>query len=249
MTPQEVAAWFDSEQTGYHDLSDGSSQHVYGYHALNWVHSLSALGDREFSHCVAFGCAKGDDVEPIAHRVERFTCLEPAKAWWREEIGGTPATYMAPDMTGRIALADANADLVTCFSALHHVPTASYVISEFSRILAKDGVLIIREPIHTLGDWRRPRRGLTPYERGFPVDWLREALLAHGFAIERIRFCQFPLSSRIGPMFLKPYFNSYLLTYFDWACSALTAWNLHYHRDSLLKKMAPATAAVVARRI
>jgi hypothetical protein len=37
----------------------------------------------------------------------------------------------------------------------------------------------------------------------------------------------------------KPY-NRRVFVAADWAMSTLMSWNLHYHRDTLLKKLAPA---------
>lgn len=75
---------------------------------------------------------------------------------------------------GKISFEDNSFDLITSFSVLHHVPNVSFVISELVRVLSKDGYLLIREPIHSMGDWSVKREGLTKNERGIHYKLLEQ---------------------------------------------------------------------------
>lgn len=237
--PDAIRLWYAEEENGYFDLTQTYGQYVYGYHALNAFHAYRFLGSH-YRACLAYGCARGDDVAPLAARVARFIALEPAEQWWSNSIAGTPAQYLKPSPNGNIPLANASVDLIVCLGVLHHIPNASHVFSEMVRVLSPGGHLVLREPICTMGDWRRPRRGLTRNERGFPPRWMEARAAAGGLQVLRKAHCVFPLTTRLArALRVEPAFNRRPLVRLDALFSFLFRWNLHYHRDSLLKKIAP----------
>lgn len=247
-TAAEIEQWFASETSAYADLVRPVGELEYEYHGLNKLHGFSALGNRSFSHCVAFGCARGAEVEPIAGRVGRFTCIEPTREWWRDSIADVPAKFVLPQESGVLPLEDQTCDLLTCLGALHHIPNPTLVLGEMARVLRPDGILLMREPISSMGDWRRPRRGTTANERGFPAPWLRQTLEHSGFTIERFRYCQFPLHAVIRHIVTQPAYDLRWVVLLDWLLATCTAWNCHYHRNRLLWKVAPGSVFVVARK-
>lgn len=221
----------------------------YEYHALNHRHAFRFLAGRRFRQALAFGCAAGDDVAPIAGQVDRFLAVEPIERFWKTDIAGTPAEYRRPTLGGRIDCADGANDLTVCLHTLHHIPNAGALLAEFARITAPGGLFILREPISTMGDWRQPRRGLTANERGFPVQWLEERFARLGFTVRQRRFCSFPLTERLGPLLGVPLpYGNPLLVRLDEAACALTRWNIAYHRDSVRRKFAPGAVYYVLER-
>lgn len=234
-----IRMWWQREQRAYFSMAPADGTYVYGHHAANEFHCYRYLTGH-YPLCLAFGCARGDDVAPLAGQVGRFVAIEPARAWWAESIHGTPAQYYSPAVTGEIPLDSASADLVVCFSALHHVPNAGRVFSEMARVLRPGGLILVREPVCTLGDWRKQRRGLTPDERGFPPGWFEERAAALGLRTLRKAYCDFPLTTRLAQWFhLGPAFDNAVLVRLDAWMSRLMRWNLHYHRDTFFKKIAP----------
>jgi SAM-dependent methyltransferase len=139
----QIEEWYRQEETGYYDLKKRDGLYAYGYHALNRRHGFSALGDRIFDCCVALGCARGDDVAPLAPQVRRFIAIEPAEQWWSDAISVTPASFIKPAISGDIALADGAADLATCLGVLHHIPNAGHVLAEIARVLRPGGVFLM----------------------------------------------------------------------------------------------------------
>ncbi len=245
----QIKEWYAQEETGYYDLTKARGVYSYGYHALNRLHGLTYLRGRVFDCCLAIGCARGDDVTPLARQVRKFIAIEPAEQWWSDRIGGAPASFMKPAISGDISLPDNAADLATCLGVLHHIPNAGHVLREIARVLKPGGIFLLREPILTMGDWRKPRRGLTRNERGFPLAWLDEKLAAAGFRVVRRRLCMFPGTKRLGKVLrLGPVYNNRLLTALDWLASSMLAWNLHYHRDTIVKKVAPGSVFYVLER-
>ena len=249
---ERINRWYEEESSyGYVDLvRQTNKDYSYGYHALNDYHAWKGLRSRQYGTCLALGCATGADVSPLAHLVDRYVAIEPAEKWWSAEIGGRPAEYIAPSPLGTIPLEDGSTDLAVALGVLHHVPNVSYVLREISRVLSPDGLIVIREPIHSMGDWSRERRGLTKNERGLPLPWLRETLKSVGLSIVQERLCLFPAIPRIARTFgLRHAYNSHVLTRLDALCSMITGWNLHYHRDSLWKKIAPRDVFLIARKV
>ena len=252
-SPAQIKEWYAQEESGYYDLTQThGGGYTYGYHALNRLHGFGCLQGRLFDCCLALGCARGDDVSPLAPQVRKFVAVEPAEQWWSDNIGGTPASFIKPAISGDIALPDGAVDLATCLGVLHHIPNAGHVLGEIARVMKPGGIFVLREPIATMGDWRQPRRGLTRNERGFPLAWLDEKVAEAGFYIMRRRLCMFPATKRLGGILrllrLGPVYNNRLLTVADWLVSGLFAWNLHYHRDTLLKKVAPVSVFYVLEK-
>lgn len=234
-----VQRWYEAEEHGYFELTRQYTRYVYSYHALNRIHAYRFLTGH-YKCCLAMGCAKGDDVAPLAGRVDRFIAIEPAERWWTDQINGTPTEYMKPSIMGDIPLPTASVDLVVCLGVLHHIPNVSHVFCEMARVLCPGGTMVLREPISTMGDWRKPRRGLTANERGLPPGWLESKARSLGLRVIRSTFCCFPLTSRLARLFrMETIYNSDALVLIDSFTSWLMQWNLHYHRDSPLKKIAP----------
>ncbi len=256
LDPDQIQAWYDQEATGYFDLlkdfyaiTDGNNQYAYGYKALNYFHAISALSNRRFDCCVALGCAAGDDVTPLASVVDHFIAIEPAEKWWRTTIGGRPATYLKPAITGNIEILSNSADLATSFGVLHHIPNVTHVVREIARVLRPGGLFAVREPISWMGDWRRRRPGLTINERGLPLHWFEQTARESGFDISRRHLCMFrPVSSLAKKLGVSIPYGSRAVTIIDWVLSEMLRWNIYYRRDSLIKKIAPGCAFWILKK-
>ena len=245
--------WYAEEEYGYYQLSVGanpqSGDNAYGYDALNWWYAFRVLAARQFKICVGLGSAKGDDVAPLAPFVERFLIIEPAEKFWRREIGGKPATYVKPSVTGELAIATGAVDLVTSLGVLHHIANVSTVVREIGRIVRPGGLFVFREPIHSMGDWRKPRKGLTRNERGIPSQLMRAYLETAGFDVVHWYYCMFaPFSKLNGIRIVRGFWNYGWLMPIDQLASWTFSWNKTYHRTGVLEKLAPHCVFGIARR-
>jgi SAM-dependent methyltransferase len=249
-TPEEVAAWVRDEEQAYYEVTlSNYGSYDYAYHAMNIHYAYSKLRGLSFKTCLAFGCATGDDVAPLAAQVGQYVCVEPAERFWRQNIGGKPARFLKPTASGVLPVETGSIDLVVSLGVLHHLPNVTFVLSELVRVLASDGLLILREPICTMGDWRNPRPGLTKHERGIPLQYLRERLHALHLTPLRQSLCSFPLVPRIAMLIrIRHAYNSRPLVLLDHLLSWSLRWNLHYHRNSIFKKLAPSEVFLVASK-
>jgi SAM-dependent methyltransferase len=169
---------------------------------------------------LALGCAAGDDIAPLAAVVQRFIAIEPAEKWWHDDIGGKPASYMSPSAIGDIKVDSATVDLATSFGVLHHIPNVSHVVGEVARALKPGGLFVLREPISSLGDWRKARAGLTANERGLPIEWFESLARRTGFKILARHACKFgPLSAITKKLGISMPFAKMPIVKLDWLMS------------------------------
>jgi len=246
-----IKEWYADEENAYFTLvnsnKEASENEAYGYDAFNQIHAFRSLGKRRFGTCLVFGCARGLDVKPLASRVDNFIALEPAEKWWRDEIGGTPARYVKPAINGAIPLANGSVELAISLGVLHHIPNVSYVVGEVARVLKPGGIFVVREPIISMGDWRRPRKGLTIHERGIPPKLLLAMLAMQNLRVTKASPVMIPIVSLLGRLLgIRYAYSRALLVRLDAFLSWLLWPNFRYHRVALHHKFAPTAMFIVA---
>ncbi len=246
---EEIQQWFEDERHGYANLgARHRERYRYGYHALNRRYGFRYLPDRRFHHALAFGAAYGDELEPIRHRIDRITIVEPAGVFLHAPVGGPPTTYLTAAADGRLPLRDNSVDLITCLSVLHHIPNVSAVVRELCRVLEPGAYALLREPTMSMGDWRLPRKGLTNRERGIPLRLYREIITLAGFRIVRETRCMFPLTRRLQRLMGTPVYNSELAIVLDSVLCLLFRWNQRYHVRRYIDRFQPSAACHVLRK-
>ena len=249
---EEIATWFRNEEQGffklYNDLYKPDEDNVpFEYLAADTFHFYDKLGDRRFDACLALGCADGQDVSALANRVNRFIAIEPAKQWWQDSIGGKPADYRMPKPDGGIDLPDASVDLATSYGVLHHIPNVSLLVSEMARVLKPGGVMLVREPIVSMGDFTQPRVGLTAHERGIPHRQFERMFAANGLTVRHRAFTRtnvfYTILSRLGVnVNTRPVIRA------DAIISRLLSFNLRYWRRNALDKLGPSGVAYILEK-
>jgi SAM-dependent methyltransferase len=251
--PEQIAEWFKSEMDGYYNMTvgakDESCSNSGKYAAYNWFHGLRYVSRRHFRSCLAFGCADGTEIAPVAKSIDRIYAIEPAQNWWRSEINGTPTEYKMPDVSGKIDLADCSVDLIISLGVLHHIPNVSDVLREFIRVLEPGGTLVLREPISSMGDWRRPRPGLTLRERGIPIRWLDPKMNEIGFRYLRKRATMFKPMYILERLFkMRAPWDNIAIVAIDWMLAEMMKWNDHYWRTGVLDRVAPTSIFIIAQK-
>lgn len=248
--PQEIRRWYEQKAEGYADLGAADrSAYSYGYHALNQRHGFSRLPPGRLDHVLGVGSAWGDELLPVADRADRITILESSERARTDRIGDVPVEHRAPQQSGDIDLPDASVDVIVCFGVLHHIPNVSHVLREFQRVLRVGGHLFLREPIVSMGDWTKPRPGLTGNEREIPLHNLEASVRRAGLALARMRLVEFPPWVRLSAKLTGgSLFNSRFMTIVDDHLCALTRWNCRYHARRTAEKFRPTLAFEVAAK-
>jgi SAM-dependent methyltransferase len=238
----QIEAWFADEKEGYATLgSKDAASYKYSYHAWNEYHAFRHLRGT-FPHVMGFGSAYGEEMLPIIERIQRLTIVDPSDTFERRELNGVPIDYTRADPTGKIAAPDDSFDLIVCLGVLHHIPNVSFVVTELFRTLKPGGCLIVREPIISLGDWRKPRKQLTKRERGIPLRVFRDIVGNAGFSITRESLCGLPGFSRLFNWLRPDVYNSPFLSRTDALIAKSLAWNVNYHPRNKLQKLRPTSA-------
>jgi SAM-dependent methyltransferase len=244
-----IEAWYEDEREGYASLY---SERVrkYEYNALNWHHGFRFLPEvRRKLRVLCLGGAYGDELLPIIDSVEFADVVEPGTVFAHESLQGVPLRYVQPRRDGLLPFGAGTFDLITCFGTLHHIPNVSTVVRECYRCLATGGYAIFREPVIAMGDWRRPRPGLTRRERGLPLRIFRTILVGAGFRVIHESRCVFPFTTRvIARLLRRPVFDSAVAVWLDAITSSAFAWNQVYWRRRVVEKIGPTAACFVVAR-
>ena len=248
----QITNWYEAEKSAYFDLMSDDVEEADGtaWSAVYRHHLFSKLPQKNFETCLTLGCADGSELAPIANRFQRIVAIEPGEEWWKPSIDGTVTEYRMPTLLGDIDLPDGTMDVVVAFGVLHHIPNVTSVLSELIRVCRPGGILLIREPIYSMGDWTKPRKNLTANERGIPLPWFEAFFSERPVKVLHQTYCAFPpLAAITDKINLKYPFSKRSYVAVDAVLSALMAWNISYHRDRVWKKFAPTSASFVIEKL
>ncbi|MDY6934522.1 MAG: class I SAM-dependent methyltransferase [Spirochaetota bacterium] len=245
----DIENWFKDEEKGYFKLvSKDEKKYQYCYHALNYRKGYRFLPRRHFSHVLGIGSAYGDEFIQISKFVDQFTILEPSQGFVTKDINDVKVDYVKPRIDGKFPFPNNSFDLITCFGTLHHIPNVSKIVNEIHRCLKKDGYALIREPIVSMGDWNKPRKGLTKRERGIPLSLFRNMIISVGFEIIKEQMCMFSLTNRLTYITKRPVYNSTFVILLDNVLCWLFTWNYIYHANNSLKKIRPTSVFYILHK-
>jgi SAM-dependent methyltransferase len=246
---EEISAWYAAEVDGYASLEhQDSNSDIYVYHAIDEAYLWPQLPGGHLD-VMGLGSAFGSEFKPIASRIGSLIIVEPSEKFWRPDVAGVRAQFVKPQPSGQLAFEDDRFDLVTALGVLHHIPNVSLVIAELVRVLKPGGLLAIREPITSMGDWRRPRPGLTPRERGLPWSQVRPIAERAGCSTVRATMIGFgPLVKLATRRPGAAPWNSRSFVAMDALCSRLSAFNYSYHRTTLARRFAPTVGVWLFRK-
>jgi len=249
-TLDEIKKWFADEEEGYANLgAKEKKEYHYLYHELNNQHGFKHIRGRTFKEALGVGSAYGNEFKPISDNVEKITILDPSDAFSDvKEILGTPCEYIRPNPEGNMPFDNDQFDLITSFGVMHHIPNVTHVISECYRCLENEGIMLFREPILSLGDWTKPRTGLTKRERGIPLNILNEMMQDTGFEIIQRSFCNFPWLPQASNKIGVSAYNNAFMTILDKSICGAFSWNIKYHRTKLYEKIAPGSVFYVLKK-
>lgn len=250
----QINEWYKAEEEGYAAIVKKKSEnskvdYKYVYNSMNIVFGFKYLEkNKKFKNVLGFGSAFGHEFFPIINQIDKLTIIEPSEYLVSETLGHLKPNYVKPNIGGKLPFDDNSFDLITCFSALHHIPNVGFVLSELTRVLQPEGIIIIREPIRTMGDWRYPRNGLTKNERGIPYQYFDAFFSKNNFEVIKRTFCDsnfaYQIISKIFPIKRDTIFYQR----FDKLISRLFSFNIRYHAKNNFQKLAPASVFYVLKK-
>ncbi len=228
---ERLKNWFAEEMEAYSGLSKLNTRiYKYGYHALNWKHGF-----------------QDDELLPIQYTFNQAILLEPSKIT-KSVLDKKKIKYFRPMENGSLPFPNKYFDLMISLGVIHHLPRVSFTLRELGRVALPGGILLLREPITSMGDWRVLRPGLTKNERGIPEALLRIRLKEAGFIIKKWNYVMFPLVSRIAHLLDISAYNSSFIVNIDAILSAVTKWNLKYYARTTFEKIMPSCVFAVLEK-
>lgn len=249
----QIKKWYDEEAEAYADLgSKDKDSYTYSYNMMNKIHGFNKIKVEKHPHVLGFGSAWGYEFEPIINKISQITIIEPSDSLLNNKIGNITPSYIKPSVDGRLEFNNNTFNLITCFGTLHHVPNVSFVLGELIRVLQSNGYLLLREPIISMGDWRKQRKGLTKNERGIPVSIFDTELSKYPIEIVSKEYCFTAttlIHRAIGVFLKKPVhaYKTYVLM--DKYLSILLKRNVTYHATKKINKIAPNSIFYVIKKV
>jgi len=242
---KQIQSWFDDESHGFDELEGEAEKksNEYEFHRLNWMYGFSKFQkNMKFHEALGIGSAWGYEFEPYIDKIQNITIIEPSDILAKNKIGRINPDYVKPNVSGKIDMPDNMFDLITCFGTLHHIPNVSFVLTELIRVLKQGGFLLIREPINSMGDWTKERKGLTKRERGIAPHIFEKIFAKNNIRIVSKNYMftgTFALQRILNKFSNKYLIKSSIYLHFDKILSKWMAWNYHYHAQNRRQRLAP----------
>lgn len=245
-TPKQIAEWIKDEEEAYADIKSDNIK-KYQYNELNKQHGYSKLKNKNYEKALCFGGGNCHEILPIIQKVEKIYVIEPSSSYRSKVLKGKELVYITPKSDGKIDARNNTFDLITCFGVLHHIPNVSSEIKELKRVLKPGGIMLIREPTVSMGDWRKKRFGITKRERGIPLEVFDNIMKKENLKIIHKTRVLHPFARR-GFGAIKDPFNSKIATKADAVLSKIFSFNKKYHATKWYHKLQPQSIFYVLKK-
>ena len=243
---EQILQWYNDDKQTYSNLLPKKYKYLYNLVNEETIYRFLPKKQR-FKNALGFGAAEGFELLPIADRIENITIIDAADEFENNIIADKKISRFKPNSSGKLPFEDNSFDLITCFHVLHHIPNVSFVISELYRCLAPNGLLLLREPINSMGDWRDLRPGLTKCERGIPLDLFRKMVSADNIIIEKEHLYCFRVLQSL-PNYQTLFTKSRMFLKLDSMLCKLTKWNYKYHPNNKFRRIRPLCVSFVLKK-
>ncbi len=257
LTEEGLKRWFAEEREAFYHDNAGNSEVDPWYAYMRYLNerlgfSRLKLAPSRGRSVLVLGPGSGIEIDHFAtSHPDWELCFYEASDNFKSELKARYPHSSIVDAipAGNVSLESGTQDLVCAFSVLHHVPNVSRVMGEIHRVLKPGGILLIREPCSSMGDWRLPRSA-TPNERGIGRNFLLNKALTIGFEVTmRPRPVLFaPLNTFLKKLRADSLLPASMLFWIDRLASRAISWNDWYWRDRWYKKLGPSAYFYVFRK-
>jgi len=247
---EQIYKWYKEEEEGYANLgSNDKERYTYQYVEMNKLYGFKYIRKGQFfKNALGLGSAYGYEFLEVIDQIENLTIVEPSEQLRSDKLGKIIPNYVKPNILGALNFNNNSFDLIICLGVLHHIPNVSFVLDELHRVLAPDGILILREPIVSMGDWRTSRVGLTKNERGIPLGLFDQFIMTKDLNIISRKYCDSPFAYKTFQKIFFMKYNTYFIQLIDKLFSKLFAWNYKYHQISIFDKLSPKSIYLVLKK-
>lgn len=246
---EEINNWYLVEEEAFANLYGKEiTPNDFEYTNFDILFGYNYIPKKNYYNALGFGASWGYEFLPIINYIENLTIIESSEQTVSHCLENITPQYIKSNISGKINLPDNTYDLITVFSVLHHIPNVSFVLTELFRVLKCNGYLLIREPIHSMGNWNNQRQGLTKNERGIPKNYLWDILKSFDCEIIHYsyHYCMYSFLTRIlhEPKFLR----SHWYLRIDNILSTMFLWNYRYHPINKFQRICPQYIYVVIKK-
>ena len=230
----------------------------YMYENINNFYGLKdvikKIKNKKNLNILCYGAAYGGEVKAIKKILDldskilyKITVVDSSDVMLESIKKKLNVSVVKATINGEINLDVSSFDLITSFGVLHHIPNVSFVLSQFVKVLKKDGFIFLREPISSMGNWSKVRIGTTINERGISSQYLAKTLSQLDCEIIFKKYCFFnPILKIFNKINLT--LNSCIVIYIDFIFLKLFSWNMNYFRDNIFKKIAPGSVFMLSKK-
>jgi SAM-dependent methyltransferase len=246
---EQIQEWYNQESEAYAQLYGVKAQKGMYSHCINNMYGYKYLRKiPTFDKVLGLGSSWGYEFLPIIDKIKELNIIESSLQTRSEKLGNLRPVYHTPSVLGIIDFPDNSFDLISVFSTLHHIPNVTFILKELFRVLKPGGHLLLKEPIISMGDWRKKREGLTVNERGIPEKILSKAIKEANIDIVQKHYfaCMTSFFRRIANG--HAFFRSKYYYMIDKYLSKLLSFNIIYHPTTRLKRIAPQNIFYVLKK-
>jgi SAM-dependent methyltransferase len=246
---EQIQEWYRQESEAYAQMYGMKAQmetynhHVHKMYGYKYLRKISV-----FDKVLGLGSSWGYEFLPVIDKIKELHIIESSLQTRSEKLGTLIPVYHTPNVSGVINFPDNSFDLINVFSTLHHIPNVTFVLKELFRVLKPGGHLLLKEPIISMGDWRKKRDGLTVNERGIPEKILDKTIKDSNMYIVKKHYllCMTSFFSRITNN--HSFFRSKYYFIIDKYLSKLFVFNIIYHPITRFKRIAPQNVFYVLKK-
>ena len=253
-TNEEIEKWYAEEEEYHNQFTGGrneADEYWPVYEEFNKRYAINKhVKFTKETKVLSFGCAEGSDTAKLykEHKFKLFG-LEASEQLTNAFKKGFPdAGIVKASIDGKIDYPSDFFNYIFCFGVLHHIPNVSFVLEEFHRVLKKNGIAIIREPVCWMYTGKVRPKALSPNERGIPVDFFKEEFQKLNFEILDIRKSYYkPLMHIIRKANFLSKFPGLMYLIDNISCRIPSVSN--YYNKSILDRFTANCAYYVVRKV